>query len=294
MTNLTTTRPPDQRGRAAQRPSVASGPIAEIDERLVARREEVAAREAQRRKTNFVVLSIITVVGIMAFAAARSSIADVDGFELSGAVRTDPMAAAAATGIPMGLPLLEVDEDAASAGVTALPWVRHAEVTRNWNGQIAIEVVEREPVISLPTGDGRWVSVDEDGIQLEVLAAQRPGDLSVEGVVASGAVGDPVSVDARRAMSVILQLDSDIAESTSGVLVVGHDVSLMLAEGGAIRLGSELGLSDKLDAARTMLAKADLRCLGQIDVRVASSPTLTRVDAEGYPLSAVADLAQCA
>ncbi len=299
MTNLTKTRRkpeqptivPDSRARRSVPSRAAAKPI---DARIEARRTEVAETEARRRRQNFLALSAVTVLGIVAFGLARSPVADVDGFEVAGAVHADPTDIAMATGITMGQPLLEVDAGAAEAGVEGLPWVLEADVERHWNGQVSVQLTEREPVATLPSAAGGWISVDTHGIQLEAMTEQPGGDMPVSGITVSGVPGEPVSVDAHRALQVLAALDPELRAQTASVSAVGPDVSLELVQGGSVRLGSELGLSEKLDAARTMLAKADLRCLHEIDVRVPASPALSRVDAEGYPLAAVADLAQCA
>ena len=67
-----------------------------------------------------------------------------------------------------------------------------------------------------------------------------------------------------------------VAWAPEVALVDGGQLELHLVPGGVVRFGPAVQVGEKLEAVATILARADLHGLRDIDVRVPSAPVLTR------------------
>ncbi len=269
-----------------------SGKAESVDPRIRARRIEVQRNEGRRRLRTIALLLAITIMAIGTLALLDSSWLDVDDFEVVGATNADPTRIVNAMGIAVGEPLVEIDLDRAAAGVEAVPWVETATVDRRWNGTVVVEVVEREAVAAIASPDG-VVLIDRHLRQLEQLDARPAGFLPVAGLTASGVAGDPAPAGAHAVVRLVEELSPGLAAQISQIVVDEGELYLELEAGGRVRLGSESGLTDKLIGLETMMARVDLRCLFEIDIRVASAPALTRGSAEQPRGAVISDLASC-
>jgi cell division protein FtsQ len=76
--------------------------------------------------------------------------------------------------LPTGAPLVQLDLDAAVAGVGRHPWVKSATARRQFPNGVLLTVVERTPVALLSTD--RLYLVDEEGV---AFARAQPGELDL-------------------------------------------------------------------------------------------------------------------
>ena len=142
-----------------------------MDPRLAARRRTVAETRARRGIRRL--LMVLLVVGVAAgtLAVLRSPLFALERIEVLGASQTDPAALVAAAGVERGIPLVEIDLEAAREAVETDPRVVSAEVGRRWPTGLEIGVVERFPVAWVDRGQG-WQHLAADGV---VLASGDPG-----------------------------------------------------------------------------------------------------------------------
>ncbi len=296
MTTRTDTRTPTSRG-TTKRPSGRSRTEAKnraaMDPRLRARRAEVARAEGRRRLRIVVALTVVTVGVFAGFWAVDSPLFDVDDVVVVGNDRVDADVLREVAAITPGTPLLDVDLQGAADRVADLPWIASVAVERSIGGEVAVVVVERTPGQVLPATGGGWVLVDVSGRQLERVEAPPVGSIPVAGIGLDGRLGQPVDADAQRVLRVLDGLSTDVGEAASQVILDEGTIFLTLAEGGRVRLGDHTGLEAKMVALETMLARVDLRCLHEIDLRVASAPSLTRRNAGTDPHQPVTDLETC-
>ena len=250
-----------------------------IDPRL--RQRRIAVRRAEGRRRLRLLLGGIAVAVVVAgaYALTQSSWLDLDRVEVAGAIGSEIEEVAAATGLELGTPLVDVDVDAARDAVTQLPWVLRAEVSRSWPGTVHVDVVRRVPLAVLPTGDGGGVTIDEDGVAIAPTASTN-ADLPVIAVTAAGELGD-VQEFALPAIAVVQSVPADLApwiETFDIAYRGGEDGELVLdLVGSAIaELGAGPDIDAKLDALRTVLGRVDLTCIELIDVRVAELPLVQR------------------
>ncbi len=294
---------------AAKKPAnkkAAAKKTASVDPRLKARRVETARVEGRRRLRTLVALIIITVLAIGSLALIDSSAFDVDRVVVNGVVETDPATVVATTEIALGDPLLEVDLNRAARQVETLPWVASAVAERRWNGDIRIEVVEREAVAALEVENtDLFVLIDASGRQLEGVEVRPSHFVPIEGVAASGILAQPAPASARSAVRVVGALPPSLKPQVVSVRVEAANVAtpdqptiepqilvLTLADGGGqVILGDDSSLAEKMLGLETMLTRVDLRCLDTIDLRVPTAPALTRRSVEGSLL--VNDLTTC-
>jgi cell division protein FtsQ len=292
---VTTTRRPPRatRAGAADTPTPAEAGTP-LDPRIRARRIAVRRQQGRRRLRLLLGLVLAAALVGLGFAAANSALLDVDQVAVRGNARTPTDEVIAASDLAPGQPLLLLDVDGASAAVERLAWVSTATVHRSITGTVTVEVVERDPVATLPVTGGGWVVVDEEGRQLERVDTPSPDQLLLGGVEATGVIGSPVGPGPQGVLDLLEALTPPVRAAVSGVGLDGEDLVLDLASGGRVRLGGTSNLDDKLVSLETMLARVDLRCLGELDLGVPSAPALSRrPPVDGDPQAPLADLSKC-
>lgn len=229
---------------------------------------------------------MLAVVGALV-AVAFSAAFDVDAIAVTGVVRGAAEPVVATSGIERGDPLVALDGGATEEAVRRLPWVDEVTVSRSWFGTVGIDVVERVPAVGFVGPSGEVALVDRSGRILEVSALEErrdegPGTLFVNGLEPPGASGAEVPDAARPALDVAAALPPDVTARIAQ-LEVGAEGDLRLVlrapEGdvpGEVLLGDASSLDAKVSSLATMLTRVDLTGLATIDLRVPSSPALTR------------------
>lgn len=248
-----------------------------MDPRIRRRRVEVRRRQGRRRlRIVLAFVGLLTLTG-MVWLALHSPLLDVDAISIAGGERTNPAAIWRASGIRSGAPMIDVDVAAAARAVEALPWVAEAVVRRQWPDEVSIIVTERTAVAAFrPQTGAPWALVDRSGRVLDQVSDLPAGMVAVEGVTAAAAPGTVVP-DGQDALAVATSLSGELAARVAAVRVLaGGELELQLHAGGVVRLGAAADLQTKLSAAETMLASVDSRDLAVLDVRLPSSPVLTR------------------
>ena len=247
-----------------------------IDPRIKARRIEVMRSDGRRRRYWLVAVAVLVVLVGVAAGLTRSPVLDVDHVRIDGLDRTTADEALSAAGIGADTPIVWMDLEEARQAVAALPWVAEVWSEKEWPGTVRLRVTEREPAAVLPAGAGGWATVDAEGRVLEVTSSRPPGLTVVQGVTA-GAPGTWVPTDAGPAIEVAAAIPPDLQSELTDVRVdPTYGVVAGLVDGGEVVWGDETGDEDKVVALRTMLERADLACLDQLDVSAPSAPVLTR------------------
>lgn len=290
MSTTTRTRPPKQ--TAATTASKSSGRRSTVDPRIAARRSEVERVEGRRRLRTIVWLFAVSIAAIGLLVLLDSSLMDVNEVAVVGAEQTTIDEVRAVDGIEPGDPLVELDLAGAATKVEQLAWVDTASIERRWNGTVTISIAERRPVLAVDTATGLML-VDATGRQLAPTAVLPEGFMPISGVQASGIPGALVPPPGQTVVQLLESLSPEMRSAVTAVAIEDDGLVLDLAAGGRVRLGDSSGLDDKLVSLETMLTRVDLRCLEAIDLRVASAPALTRIDATGAPAAQLADLSTC-
>lgn len=259
-------------------PASARKEAVRIDPRIKRRRIEVA-RDAGRKRLRVLFVSLgVVVLAVGLVMVTRSPVLDVDHVEVAGAVHT-PYADIVTTGRLADSPqMLDVDTAAVARRIGKLPWVASATAKREWPATVRIDIVERKDVASLPAEGGKWAVSDADGHVLAVVDGRPDAMPSVAGAELADAPGAMLGARGRVAMQVAAALPFELRSKTIELVVLTDGtVDLAIVGGGVVRLGEvPAQLSDKLDAAVTVLRTLAPKSIGVLDVRVPRAPVLTR------------------
>lgn len=270
-----------------ERPTAARQPEVRIDPRILARL--VAVRRDQRRR-HWRVLTVAVAVAtalVGAWLAVRSPLLAVRRIKVFGADHTTPSEVLAASGLDRPRPMLDIDGGEIARRVMALPWVAQVAVHRRWPTTVTITIGERVPraQVNGPAGqaavvDGEGRVLATGGVAAQLLASQSPALPHLLGVGAAGAAGTTLARGATPALELLQALAaSPIAANVVLTAVMESDdgtLSATVSPGQVVVVfGSTDQLTDKVIAARTLLAQLRPGTSATIDVQVVDDPVLT-------------------
>ncbi|HEY8547555.1 MAG TPA: FtsQ-type POTRA domain-containing protein [Acidimicrobiales bacterium] len=253
----------------------AAAAAAVLHERMRARRIAVRREEGLRRLRRLAWgLGVVTAL-VVGLALAQTPFFDVDRIQVVGAGGQVSAASVRwAAGVHRGDALLTMDEHGAERSIEALPWVADADVRREWPNTVRITVTERAPVALLDSGPGLpQAVVDAEGRVLQIGGELPGGLVTVTGVPATLAEGQPLPEVARDALELALRAS---ARLPGEIRSVSPALEAELAMGGVARFGSLDRLDEKLLSLATVLARVDMTCADVLDVKVPGTATVSR------------------
>ncbi len=225
------------------------------------RRRRSVRWERSRGRRTALFLAGLLMCSLVAFLWLRST--DVFAVQRITAVGTDQITEeqlASMTSGVMGKSLLSLSTGEVKEALLALPYVESVQVTRSFPNTLEIRVAEYRPVARLQSAEGRTWLVSDGGTVLEDRDPGLLPDLPL--VVPAGALavaaGDslPASITAVLPLAQRLRADAEalgfpsvarIAVSAAGC------ATLVLKDGGELRLGTPDGLDQKLAVAKDVL-----------------------------------------
>ncbi len=151
------------RSKASTRSTTRTQSASRIDPRIKARRIAVIRAQGRRRLRVVVAGLSIVVLASTAFWASHTHLMDVDRIIVSGSDPADLEAILETSDLHTGSPMLYLDVDAAERSVESLPWVRSAQVWRDWPSTVRVTVEPRVPAALSPTASNRAAVLDPDG-----------------------------------------------------------------------------------------------------------------------------------
>ena len=254
-----------------------------MDDRVRDRRRLVTRQRGRRRGTLLAVAAIVIVAGGLFLWLRSSDVFAVRQINATVTLCVSEQEVAEATASAMGVSLLKLSTDDLEEELRGLPYVRSAQVYREFPNTLEVRLVEYEPVARLQgEGEGVWL-VSEDGRVLEKAKATRGVNLPLV-VPASGTdytVGEQVSRAILGALPVLVLLHEEgavadlpkvrhIAVSAAGALV------LQLDGGAEVRLGEPGGLEYKLRVAAELVERylRDEQQIEYVDVSVPERPAV--------------------
>lgn len=252
-------------------------PRVRMDPRIKRRRIEVIRSEGRRRLRNFGAAFGVVALAACAVGATRSPLMDVDYVDVRGAEQTPREELLRATGLDRHPQLIDVQPAEIVRRAEALPWVADAEAVKQWPRTVRLVVTERSAIAVARTEAGQWAALDREGRVLAVIPDRPPGSIAVTDVPLPGAPGTTLGAPALPALAVVDALPAEARDRVGEVVALeGGELELRLLPAGVVRLGSAEQLEAKMQALATMVAKADLRRLAVLDLRVPNAPVLTR------------------
>lgn len=239
------------------------------------RRRVEVKRDAGRRRLKIAVgFGVLLFLAAAAWGTTRSPLLDLDRIELSGIQRLSRAEVLAVAGIERGMPLLDVDASAIERRLEALSAVGNAEVARYFPNRVTIQLDERSPIAFVPAKSG-WAKVDQAG-RFIAISKERDEPLpAIAGLdpVDKGPVGGE---RANAGLAVAGAMPPKVREQFDEIRVESDaTVTLLMKSKTVIDVGPATDLAAKMIAIETMLAQ-ELKGVEKIDVRVPSTPALTR------------------
>lgn len=239
--------------------------------RIAARRREVRAQRARRKRR--IVLAVVLLLGIAygAWMLTRTSVFNLEKIEVVGAKTIPQSQIVAASGLRVGQNALGLDLRAVAARVRALPDIEDVRVTRVGSLEIRIEILERTAAIEVRSGKVRWF-LDQRGVS---LIDQKPRDGLPVILVAPPADVTAVSpVDASNVLAIWAKMPVDMrARLTSFSLLPDGSITFDL-RGTVVVFGTADQIDQKLLAVGLVSARvtAAHHRLVRVDVRAPSRP----------------------
>lgn len=216
---------------------------------FMARRRRL--RDTARRRRRAALAGAVVLVGLLgAWLLWGTSLFGVREVRVTG---TDVLTVAhvrQAAAVPEQTPLLRVRRDEVARRVASLGPVAAVEVRRAWPGTVVIEVVERQPVAAVPTGDA-YLLIDPDGVVVRTVARQ-PVALPLVEVPSPG----PEHPATAAALTVLAALPGEIASDLERLTVAGPaDIRLALSSGWTVIWGDARDSATKARVATALLER---------------------------------------
>lgn len=210
----------------------------------------------------FFVLAAAALVAGAAWALLGSSFLVVRSVRVTG---TGPVVSRAqvlaAARIPLGRPLIRIDDTAVARRVGTLTWVRSAQVSTDWPDTIVIAIRLRVPVFAVATGTATrphagYEVIDRSGVGLRVTATPPAGlPLLVAGAPGEQPATLRGSPAVLAAATVLGELPHRVALRVRTVMAPSaEDVSVRLA-GGTVVVWGDTGQAALKSRVLTVLMR---------------------------------------
>jgi cell division protein FtsQ len=251
-----------------------------VDPRIKDRKVAVARAAGHRRLFAVIAVVLVIAFGIGAIEALHSSMFSAKRIVITGAVHTPAATIIASTGLGTHPPLLDVNTQRDAVTLEALPWVKTATVSRGWPTTVHIAITERNPIGEIALSLHRFAIVDASGRVLEDADAPISDVVSLTGI---RAVPSPGGYIASRTLAIVHTAAATPLRIVSRIAFVGANakdgVVVGLAHGPLVIFANDTDLRQKMVSLATVLSpssKVALSGIATIDLRVPSSPVLTR------------------
>jgi cell division protein FtsQ len=230
----------------------------------------VAARRAEGRRRLRVVVVVVCVVAALALAwgVTKSPLFGVDKIVVRGNSHASTAEVEQASGVHDGDSLVWLHPGDVAERVERSPWVRTADVRRDWPRTLVITVTERSPVAWVADGSGAWL-VDTTGrvlVHADAPPATLPQLLGVHGGSQPGASVSP------SAGAGIAAVYGPYEAAIAHVEMRGGDAFVVLRSGIEIRMGPPTQVRAKLAAANAVITALGATPPTYVDVSVPTNP----------------------
>ena len=212
-----------------------------IDPRLAERRKTVAEDKAKQNVSRLLkFLAVVVVAGSLVWLVFSPwlSVTQVD---TTGIAISSGHLILAERGVVAGTPMIQVSESATEAALLEDPWIKTADVDRNWPNRVTVTVVERSPVAWTNTESG-WTRRAIDGIALPSVA-EPDADLARVDMAHLADAAAETAPDMLGALQFIEALPADLH---AGTVVTAHENELWASVAGyQVRLGRGVEMREK-------------------------------------------------
>jgi cell division protein FtsQ len=227
-----------------------------MNDRIRDRRRSVNQKRGRRRAIPIIALILVVAATGSYLWLRSSSVFAVKTITATATERISQKDIAAATASALGVNLLQLSTGRIEEALSALPYVRSADVHRAFPNALEIQLEEYVPLARVQASEGNVWLVSEDGRALERITPPRGYSLPLVIPAASLTLtaGGEVPAEIVAALPVVSQLvTDDIAEKLPDVKQIevsaAGEVALTLADGSQLRLGRPVNLERKLMVA---------------------------------------------
>jgi cell division protein FtsQ len=222
---------------------------------------------------------MVTLIGLIVggLYLVHSSLFSARHIEITGAIHTPRAKVLAASDLSSHPPLVDVNTSTDASAIERLPWVLQATVVRVWPDSIRISLIERTPIASAMLTNHKFALIDAKGRVLSIVDLRPGGVVALSGV---GSVPSPGGYLSSRAQGIVATASALPIDLLSRVASIGQNaldgIVLHLIKGPVVVVSSATDLRQKMVSLATVLARTQLAGIVTIDLRVPSSPVLTR------------------
>lgn len=206
------------------------------------------------------------IVAAVAWALLGDQVFVVRSVTVTGTHLVTPAQVVAAADVPLGTPLLRVNDGAVARRVERIRQVASAAVTEDWPDRLAIKVTERVPVLAVRMTGGGYDLVDAHGVTVR-RARARPAGMVLLRTTATGSAlrGDPeVAAVAAVLKSLRPAVARQVAAASAAQVLAGtgasvaktEQVTLALRDGKTVVWGSPGGAARKNRELAVLLGTA--------------------------------------
>ncbi len=254
--------------------------------------------------------AVVAILGVVALVAVLV-MAQLPVFVITGIDAQDSEHVSAATiaklaAVDEGTTLLSVDTNLVAQNVSANPWVKSVNITREFPDKLGVSVEERSvaAIVVCGSGTSAW-SLGDDGVWIEPtqLDTSVSDDVTTQALVKAEELGCllitnvPTSVNPAQgsastddAILDVLSYQQQLPEQITSQAQVYYaassgSISLILKSGLEVSLGSATDVSAKAQALLEIMANYGDQ-LTYVNVRVPSKPAYRKV-ADGATLTGV-------
>ena len=261
-------------------PPTSSAVGSEVHERIAQRRSLVQAERRRRRGIRACIVAIPVLIAAAVVALAHSPLFDVDRIDVVGAESTSLQTILEAAGISEGEPMYRIEGGSVARSLERLATIESAEVRTTWPGLVSIELVEREPVLSIrPTG-GQWHLVDGEGHVMAQTRRPAARMVAADGYEGTVEVGQRLGREGRTMAAVAAALPGTIARATDALAITDRARVVLYIDDIAVWVGDETNLEAKIEALLAVMDQVEMTGVCEIDIRVARRPAVNRACAQ--------------
>ena len=141
----------------------------------------------------------------------KSPLLDVERVEIYGLHRVTLAEVEERLGFRRGDPLLSVNSGEVEQNLEVLPWVQAADVEREWNGLVTVDITERRAIALAMVAPQKWALIDASGRVLTEGLLVPPDLPRLSGVHAAGIPGSYMAKDSSALLSVLGALSTDLS-----------------------------------------------------------------------------------
>ena len=225
----------------------------------------------------YLVIFIVLVVLLGIYSATQSQLLDVDEIEvvITGGSEVSQDEIIALSGIRLSQAMVSVDSSKAESYIFKNPWVAEVEVSKEWPNGVSIWVSSRTAFAYVVTIEGKFATIDINGIVLESSRIDSSANLVtllVEKLSEPGTRVDGVETLLEAAKSVTPDLRNwvkIISPTASGVRVELDDSVF-------VNLGMHEDFTNAMGDLKAVLGQVELACIQSIDVSIQDNPVVKR------------------